>query len=364
MKTTIKTLRVRVKDKHAKLLRKMAFEVNQVWNAVNAFTDENCYVPIPPVGWVRVPYSAFDLAKTFKTIRTERGLNLIGSATVQEITESHAKARKQFKKDKLKWRCSGGARRSLGWVPFKSRQLIWRNSQAVLFNHHFGVFDSYGLGQFEFRSGSFSEDSRGRWYLNVCVKIEIQPCSGTGQVGIDLGLKTTATCSDGNTLERGEWYRSAEKKLAIAQRAKNKKRVRAIHAKVKNCRADANHKFSRKIVNENALIVIGNVSASGLAKTNMAKSVLDAGWFQLKTMLDYKSIRMQVEFLEVNEKNTTQTCSSCGTLPNSRPKGIAGLGIREWTCSECGAEHDRDINAAKNILALGHERLAVGIPCL
>ena len=67
-----------------------------------------------------------------------------------------------------------------------------------------------------------------------------------------------------------------------------------------------------------------------------------------------------IVFKEVNEAYTTQTCSNCGALPDSRPKGIAGLGIREWTC-ECGVTHDRDINAAKNILAVGHGRLAVGI---
>ena len=71
-----------------------------------------------------------------------------------------------------------------------------------------------------------------------------------------------------------------------------------------------------------------------------------------------------VMYEEVNESNTTQTCSSCGEKPPSRPKGIAGLGIREWICSDCGTVHDRDVNAAKNILALGHERLAVGIPVL
>ena len=96
----------------------------------------------------------------------------------------------------------------------------------------------------------------------------------------------------------------------------------------------------------------------------MAKSVLDAGWHMLKTQLDYKSKAMQVVFEEVNEKYTTQRCSCCQCISDSSPKGRAGLGIREWTCAKCGTWHDRDINAAKNILALGHESLAVGIPHL
>lgn len=124
------------------------------------------------------------------------------------------------------------------------------------------------------------------------------------------------------------------------------------------------HKFSRKLVNENAAIFVGNVNSLALAKTRMAKSTLDAGWGILKTMLKYKCDHAGVVFEVVNEAYTSQTCSSCGAKPDSRPKGIAGLGIREWTCDSCGEHHDRDINAAKNILAVGHGRLAEGTPVL
>jgi transposase len=84
----------------------------------------------------------------------------------------------------------------------------------------------------------------------------------------------------------------------------------------------------------------------------------------LKTMLEYKSHQAGVVFEVVNESYTTQTCSCCGAIPASSPKGRAGLGIREWVCSDCGAAHDRDVNAAKNILAAGHRRLAEGVPVL
>jgi transposase len=88
--------------------------------------------------------------------------------------------------------------------------------------------------------------------------------------------------------------------------------------------------------------------------------VYDAGWAQLKQFLSYKSAGAGIVFQAVNEAYTTQACSSCGAISASSPKGRAGLGIRVWTC-ECGVTHDRDINAARNILALGHERLAGGI---
>lgn len=94
----------------------------------------------------------------------------------------------------------------------------------------------------------------------------------------------------------------------------------------------------------------------------MAKSVLDTGFSALKTMLKYKCENAGVLFEEVNEAYTTQMCSSCKRISSSSPKGRADLGIRAWQCMECGTFHEsRDQNAALNILALGHERLAVGI---
>ncbi|MCU4394296.1 RNA-guided endonuclease TnpB family protein, partial [Acinetobacter parvus] len=116
-------------------------------------------------------------------------------------------------------------------------------------------------------------------------------------------------------------------------------------------------------VNEHAAIFIGNVNAKALAQTKLAKSVLDASWTTLRTMLKYKCENAGVCYEEVNEAYTTQICSCCGSRSSS-PKGRAGLGIREWQCMECGTLHDRDVNSALNILALGHERLAVGISVL
>ena len=361
MKPIIKTLSVRVRDKHARVLNRMAFDVNQVWNAANADSTEFSWVGIPEVGYMNCGTSAFDLMKDLKGIRKQRGM-IIDSTAVQETIAVHAKARQQFKKNKLKWRCSGGSKKALGWIPFKSGAAKWVNGQVRYAGHYYKVWDSYGLSKFDFRSGCFSQDSRGRWYFNIVVQIEsIARQSEGGQIGIDLGLKTTATCSNGDSFARQNCYRNLELKLGKAQRAKNKNRVKAIHAKIKNTRKNAIHKFTNKIVRENSLIVVGNVSSQKLAKTKMAKSVLDAGWFMLKTQLEYKSIATQGVFIEVNESYTTQTCSRCGCISCNSPKGRAGLGIREWTCAECGTTHDRDVNAAKNILALGHKRLAVGI---
>ncbi|MCT8185158.1 transposase [Pseudomonas sp. HD6421] len=354
MKAT-KTLQLRIKDRHAPVLRAWARSVNTVWNYLNELSYRN----IRDHGRF---LTGFDFQPYTKGSGKLLGLH---SGTVQELQEQYAVKRNAAKRARLAWRKSGGVRRSLGWVPFKGAQCapVWKNGQLYFNGHYFGVWDSYGLGQFKFRAGSFSEDARGRWYFNVCVEVERTCPAGQAEIGIDLGLNTTATCSDGSALEAGRFYRDLEGKLAIAQRAGKKTRARAIHAKIANRRKDALHKFSTALVQRCGLIVVGNVKPKALAKTQMAKSVHDAGWGMLKTMLSYKCDSAGIVFREVNEAYTTQACSHCGALPPSSPKGRTGLGIREWTC-ECGVTHDRDINAARNILAVGHGRLPVGIPVL
>jgi len=340
----------------------MAYEVNQIWNLANEMSSEATWIPMPEVGYVKgYILSVFDIQKLTAGIHKERNY-LIGSATAQEVVAVHGKARKQSKTSKLNWRASSGKRRVLGWVPFKSRAAQWKNGQVKFAGHYFNVWDSYGLSQYQFRAGSFAEDSRGRWYLNIIVQVEQVPSTGTTAIALDLGLKDTATCSDGSKLEARKAYRELEQKLGIAQRAGKKNRICAIHAKIKNRRKDSNHKFSTALVNRAGAIFVGNVSSSKLAKDKrIAKSVLDAGWHQLKTQLKYKAIAQSVVYEEVDEAYTTQSCSCCGEIPTSSPKGRAGLGIREWTCDLCGTTHDRDVNAARNILALGHQRLAGGI---
>ncbi len=312
-------------------------------------------------GWFNCNTSEYDLQKELKTIRVERDLSL-GAATVQSVISQHAKSRKQFKKNKLQWRCSGGAKRALGWIPFKAAGIKLLNGQIRFCGEFFGLWDSYDLSKYTLGTGSFSQDARGRWYFNVTVPDEAKPSTGTSAVGIDLGWKEAATTSTGEKIT-GRFYRASEEKLGIAQRANKKSRARAIHAKVTNQRKDMLHKFSAQLVKNNGAIFVGNVSSKAMVKLN-GKSTLDAGWAMLKTQIQYKSIAAGIVYEEINERYTTQTCSCCGCISRNSPKGRAGLGIREWTCVECGSTHDRDVNAALNILARGHSRLAVGIPVL
>jgi IS605 OrfB family transposase len=214
---------------------------------------------------------------------------------------------------------------------------------------------------------NFSRDSRGNWYLNIVIEVQDtceSPRTPNRGVGIDLGLKDFATFSTGEKIEAQRIFRNAQRALATAQRANKKRRVKAIHAKVRNLRNDFLHKLSSRVVREFDYIAVGNINAAGLAKTSLAKSVLDAGWSSFRYMLRYKAITHGAWYEEVDECFTSQTCSTCGSLPESRPKGSAGLGIREWQCSDCGTVHDRDVNAAVNILRRGRATLVEGAPLL
>jgi len=347
-KIKIKTLKVRIKDKHAAKLRAMARDVNFIWNYCNELSSRF----IKEKG---VFLSGYDF---HKYVGKSTQYFTISSDSIGSVACEYALKRKQSKKTILRWRKSHGPRKSLGWIPLRSTGIRW-NGFIRYYGINFDVWDSYGLSKYKFKSGSFNEDARGRWYFNVIVEVVPQQSKGSGSVGIDLGLKSTATDSNGGTVP-GREFRALEDRLATAQRANKKNRARAIHAKIKNRRADTLHKYSRKLVNENAAIFVGDVSSTKLVKTKMAKSVLDAGWCSLKTMLEYKCDHADIIFKEINEAYSTQACSCCGAIGPNSPKGRSGLRIREWTCSECGAEHDRDVNAARNILVAGHRHLAEG----
>ena len=345
----ILTYKYRIKDNSAhKVLARHAYAVNQVWNYCNAVqrdVESRYRAGAPKRKWP----SHFDLQKMTKGTSKLLGIH---AQTVGSVCEQFAKSRDKAKHS-LRFRASGGARRALGWIPFQKQSRQVDSNTITYFGKQFRWFgDKRRPLPESAKGGAFVEDALGRWHVCFHVEVAEDRPTGNAKIGIDLGLKSMAACSDGVTIEAPRIYRRHEQRLAIAQRAGNKRRVKAIHAKIKNCRKDFTHKATANLVRENALIAVGNVNSSTLAKTRMAKSVLDAGWSMFRSQLRYKASRHGAVYMDVDERFTTQTCSECGALPPERPKGIAGLGIRVWECSECGASHDRDVNAAKNILAL------------
>jgi IS605 OrfB family transposase len=344
----ILTYKYRLKDNHAKpTLRHFSQAINQVWNF--CIETQRKVQTIHKQGLSRKWPSHFDLQKLTTGTSKELGIH---AQSVESTCEQFAKSRDQHKKCP-QFRSSRGSRRALGWIPFKHRSRQVEDNSITYLGKRYRFF---GTTQRPLpsitRGGAFVEDARGKWWVCFHVEVDTLP-TGTGEVGIDLGLKTLAAISDGEKIANPRSVASLASKLATSQRAGNHARAKAIHCKIANVRKDHQHKASAKLASANRLIVVGNVNAAGLAKTRMAKSVLDVGWSMFRNMLRYKASRHGAQFLVVNEAFTTQTCSTCGAIPESRPKGITGLGIREWVCSDCGASHDRDVNAARNILALG-----------
>jgi len=347
----VRTLRVRLKDKHAGLFKHQATEVNLVWNFCNETS-------IKVLERERRFCTAYEM-DALTAGATKEGLSL-HSQTIQAISAEYVTRRKQFKKRRLSWRSSKGARRSLGWIPFKASAIGYRDGQVRYQGVPISLWDSYGLKDYKLGAGTFSEDARGRWYMNVTVEVkrsEKPKASVLNQsaLGIDLGLKDLMVGSDGYKVEAQSFYRDFEPALAIAQRAGKKERTKAIHAKISNRRKDFLHKASSHMAASYTAVFVGDVNAQALAKTKMAKSVLDSGWSTFRAMLRYKCDDAGVWFKEVKESYSTQECSTCGE--RSGPKGLEGLGVRQWTCVHCLTSHDRDVNAAINIRNRGLEWL-------
>jgi putative transposase len=350
IQTMILTYKYRLKGKRtARQLRRFTWAANQVWNY--CVQTQRSIQRSRKFGSSRKWPSHFDLAKLAAGTSRDLGIH---AKSIQGVCAQFAKSRDQHRLCP-RFRKSGGSKRSLGWVPFQEQSRQITPSSITYLGNTYRFFGAKRRPLPETaRGGCFVEDARGRWW--VCFHAEVAddlPRAPDIAVGIDLGLKTLATLSTGEKIEALRTYRLWEEKLAIAQRAGNKDRARAINEKIVNIRRDHAHKQSAKIARQFRTICVGNVSSSQLAKTKMAKSVLDAGWSFFRSTLRYKASRHGGRFLEIEEKFTTQICSACGMLPSSRPRGIADLGIRKWRCSDCGAIHDRDVNAARNILTLG-----------
>jgi len=341
-----RTLKLKVRPESYGWLSAAAIEVNQTFN----FCNEVSWLAITRSDRKRKWLSGFDLCSL--TAGASQYFEHIGADTIQRICVEYAQKRAACRRRKLRWRVSRGARRSLGWVPFKAASLKRRGRALRFCGKTFRVFEAERLDRVKWKQGGFAQDAVGDWWLCLPVEYEASPTPPPDEwVGIDLGLKETAVTSEGERLECGRFYRAVEAKIAQAQRRGHRGRAKRLHRKAARRRADALHKFSRAIVNQYEYIVVGDVSSPKLAKTRMAKSVLDSGWGMLKRMLQYKGEHAGRSVVVVSERNTTRACSFCGACTG--PTGQDMLVVRHWECPVCGAGHDRDENAARNILFVG-----------
>ena len=210
------------------------------------------------------------------------------------------------------------------------------------------------------------KDAAGRYFASFVVEAGTEPLPETAaEAGIDLGLTHFAVLSDGRKIDNPRFLRRAARRLRKAQQALSRKqkgsnnrakavaRVAKAHARVADARRDFTHKLSTQIIRENQAVVVEDLAVKGLARTRLARSVHDAGWGRFTAMLAYKAARYGRTLVKADRWfPSSKLCSACGAVAGSMP-----LNVRSWACP-CGAVHDRDVNAAKNILAAGRaERL-------
>jgi len=207
------------------------------------------------------------------------------------------------------------------------------------------------------------KDSADRYFVSFVVEFNPQPLpDNPNSVGIDLGITDFATLSNGEKVKSPQPLKKQLKRLRRLQRNLSRKqkgsnrrqvtrkKLAKLHAKISDTRNDFLHKLSTKIICENQTIVLEDLNVSGMIKNRkLARAISDLGWQYFRTMLEAKSVMYGRDFRVIDRWiPTSQTCSCCGFRGGKKE-----LNIREWTCLNCGQSHDRDVNAANNILVAG-----------
>jgi putative transposase len=212
-------------------------------------------------------------------------------------------------------------------------------------------------------------DGAGRYHASFVVEVDGEPLPAVEPaVGVDLGLTCFAALSTGEQVVNPRWLRTRQaalrrsqrslsrKQKGSANRAKARRKVARLHARVADARRDFHHKLSTRLIRENQTVCVETLNVAALGRSNLAKSIHDAGWGAFVRMLEYKAERHCRTLVRVDRwYPSSQLCSACGVKDGPKP-----LKVRAWACDACGATHDRDVNAAKNILAAGRAVTACG----
>lgn len=217
-------------------------------------------------------------------------------------------------------------------------------------------------------SVTVSRDTAGRYHISVLAEEDVAALPfSKREVGIDLGLTHAVITSGGQKINNHQYLKQSEKKLARAQRSLSRKRkgsanrakarlrVARIHARIADQRKDVAHKLTTQLIHENQVVAAESLQVKNMLKNHsLAKAISNVGWHQITSMLDYKAEWYGRSFVQIDKwYPSSKRCSQCGHIADKMP-----LSVRQWDCQACGSHHDRDINAAKNILKAGKAILA------
>ena len=278
---------------------------------------------------------------------------------------------------------------SFGFPKFKSKKYSkksYRTAMGIKVNNKYFYISKVGWVKMaetlrfngKLMNVTISQSKSGKYFATFLVDTENFTKEPVGKsIGLDMGLTHFCTTSTGEKIDNMKFYRSQEKRLVTEQRKlsrrlevakkhhrklddcknyqKQKLKVARIHEKIYNQRNDFLHKLSSKLTDENQIICIEDLNVKGMVKNHkLAKSITDVSWSEFVRQLDYKSTWKGRTLIKVDRFfPSSQVCSSCG-----HNDGKKELNIREWTCSQCGTTHDRDINASINIRTEGFSGIA------